>query len=281
MLSAYFNVDNGTGRIRGIYARRTRPSCPIFEAWMKPLADLGVTHGDPAADRATPTTSRSTRSGLPGFQFIQDDVEYSTRTWHTNLDVYDRLKREDLMQASVVMASLPLRRRDARREAPAQAAAAVAVSMASERIPAIKVLLLPKDTNALGTIFGGVILSHIDLASAVEARKIGGPPLRHQGDARGGVPRARLPGRHRELLHRDRARRPHLDHRQGQVEAERWGAGSGERVKVTEAEVVLVAVDDTGPADADPGARWRSRSMTPPASPTSRSSAPTTAPTPA
>ena len=83
----------------------------------------------------------------------------------------------------------------------------------TERVPAIKVLLLPKDTNALGTIFGGVILSHIDLASAVEARKSGAPPLRHQGDARGGVPRAGVRRRHRQLLHRDPARRPDVGHR--------------------------------------------------------------------
>ncbi len=73
----------------------------------------------------------------------------------------------------------------------------------AERNPAIRVLLLPKDTNAYGTIFGGVILSNIDLASAIEARKVARAPLRHQGDARGRVPRAGVPRRHRELLHRD------------------------------------------------------------------------------
>src|SRR4029077_2021475 len=113
----------------------------------------------------------------------------------------------------------------------------------SERIPAIKVLLLPKDTNAYGTIFGGVILSHIDLASAVEARKLA---------ARRYVTKAmREVEFHEPVLLGDivnfftetvRVGRTSVTVRVT-VEAERWGAGRGERVKVTEAEVVLVAVD--------------------------------------
>ncbi|MET0553976.1 MAG: M20/M25/M40 family metallo-hydrolase [Vicinamibacteria bacterium] len=103
-LSAYFNIDNGTGRLRGIYAQENAAVVPIFKAWLEPLADLG----------ATTVTSRDTGStdhvpfdevGLPGFQFIQDQADYSTRTHHTNLDVFDRLQKEDLMQASVVLAS--------------------------------------------------------------------------------------------------------------------------------------------------------------------------------
>jgi Zn-dependent M28 family amino/carboxypeptidase len=97
-------VDNGTGRIRGIYAERNAAVAPILEAWLKPLHDLG----------ATTVTLRRTRGtdhvpfdvvGLPAFQFIQDEADYSTRTHHTNIDVYDRLQREDLMQVSVIMAS--------------------------------------------------------------------------------------------------------------------------------------------------------------------------------
>ena len=103
-LSAYFNMDNGTGKIRGIYAQENAAVVPIFEAWLEPLEDLG----------ATAVTMRNTRGtdhesfdavGLPGFQFIQDEVEYSTRTHHTNQDVYERLQRDDLMQASVVFAT--------------------------------------------------------------------------------------------------------------------------------------------------------------------------------
>ncbi|HEY6553927.1 MAG TPA: M20/M25/M40 family metallo-hydrolase [Vicinamibacteria bacterium] len=103
--SAYFNLDNGTGKIRGIYTQQNTGARPLFEEWLKPFADLG----------ATTVTARNTRGtdhlsfdavGLPGFQFVQDQADYATRTHHTNMDVYDRLQREDLMQAAVVMASL-------------------------------------------------------------------------------------------------------------------------------------------------------------------------------
>ena len=115
-----------------------------------------------------------------------------------------------------------------------------------ERVPAIKVLLLPKDTNAYGTIFGGVILSHIDLASAVEARKAAArryvtKAMRevefHQPVFLGDVVNF-----HTETL---RIGRTSVTVKVT-VEAERWGGGRGERVKVTEAEVVLVAVGDDG-----------------------------------
>lgn len=116
----------------------------------------------------------------------------------------------------------------------------------SERIPAIKVLLLPKDTNAFGTIFGGVILSHIDLASAVEARKAG--PHRYVTKA------MREVEFHQPVFLGDVVNFYTDTLRLGRtsitvkvdVEVERWGAGSGEKVKVTEAEVVLVAVDQSG-----------------------------------
>jgi len=123
----------------------------------------------------------------------------------------------------------------------------------TERVPAIRVLLLPKDTNAYGTIFGGVILSHIDLASAIEARKIA--PHHY-------VTKAMREVEFHEPVHLGdivslytetvRVGRTSITVRV-LVEAERWGAvppggvgGHGELVKVTEAEVVLVAVDRTG-----------------------------------
>ncbi len=116
-----------------------------------------------------------------------------------------------------------------------------------ERIPAIKVLLLPKDTNPLGTIFGGVILSHIDLASAVEARKT--------AHRRWVTKAMREVEFHEPVFLGDivtfftetvRVGRTSLTVKVS-VEAERWGGGHhGERVKVTEAEVVVVAVDDSG-----------------------------------
>jgi acyl-CoA thioesterase YciA len=117
---------------------------------------------------------------------------------------------------------------------------------AEARVPAIKVILLPKDTNAMGTIFGGVILSHIDLASAVEARKAA--PLRYVTKA------MREVDFHQPVFLGDIVSFYTETVRIGTtsitvkvtVEAERWGAGHGEKVKVTEAEVVLVAVDETG-----------------------------------
>jgi len=116
----------------------------------------------------------------------------------------------------------------------------------SEAIPAIKVLLLPKDTNVFGTIFGGVILSHIDLASAVEARKAA--PHRYVTKAMREVEFLEpvllgdIVNFFTETL---RIGRTSITVRVTVV-AERWGAGRGEQVKVTEAEVVLVAVDPSG-----------------------------------
>lgn len=116
----------------------------------------------------------------------------------------------------------------------------------SERVPAIKLLLLPKDTNAMGTIFGGVILSHVDLASAVEARKTA--PRRYVTKA------MREVEFHEPVFLGDivsfftetvRVGRTSITVKVT-VEAERWGGGHGETVKVTEAEVVLVAVNEQG-----------------------------------
>lgn len=103
-VSAYYNLDNGAGKIRGIHMQGNSEVQPIFNAWLQPFHDLG----------ATTTTIRSTGStdhisfdevGIPGFQFIQDPLEYGTRTHHTNMDSYDRVNNNDLMQASLVMAS--------------------------------------------------------------------------------------------------------------------------------------------------------------------------------
>jgi carboxypeptidase Q len=103
-LSSYFNVDNGTGKIRGIYTEENAAVVPIFEAWTAPLRDLGVT--TVTMNDTTGTDHESfDEVGLPAFQFIQDEVEYETRTHHTNLDTYERLQRDDLMQAAVVLAS--------------------------------------------------------------------------------------------------------------------------------------------------------------------------------
>ena len=103
-VSAYYNLDNGGGKIRGIYMQGNDEVKDIFDAWLEPFHDLG----------ATTTTIRTTGStdhisfdevGIPGFQFIQDPLEYGTRTHHTNMDSYDRISGNDLMQGSVVVAS--------------------------------------------------------------------------------------------------------------------------------------------------------------------------------
>jgi carboxypeptidase Q len=102
--SVYFNLDNGTGKVRGVYTQQNAGAAPVFEAWLKPFADLGATT---VTERNTGGTDHQSFDavGLPGFQFIQDEADYATRTHHTNMDLYDRLQREDLMQAAVIMAS--------------------------------------------------------------------------------------------------------------------------------------------------------------------------------
>jgi carboxypeptidase Q len=102
--SAYFNLDNGTGKIRGIFLQENAGVRPIFEAWLEPFKDLGATT---VIMRNTGGTDHQSFDGigLPGFQFVQDPIEYSTRSHHSNIDVYERIQREDLMQAAVIMAS--------------------------------------------------------------------------------------------------------------------------------------------------------------------------------
>jgi carboxypeptidase Q len=103
-ISVYFNVDNGSGKIRGIYMQENAAVQPIFEAWMKPFHDLGM---DTLTMRSTGGTDHLAFDavGIPGFQFIQDPLEYDTRTHHSNMDVYDRLQPEDLKQMAVIVAS--------------------------------------------------------------------------------------------------------------------------------------------------------------------------------
>ncbi len=103
-LSAYFNVDNGGGKLRGIYTQGNVAVAPIFAAWIEPLRDLGVTT---VTNNSTGSTDHVSfdRVGLPGFQFIQDDLDYFSSTHHTNADTFDHLVREDMVQGSVVLAS--------------------------------------------------------------------------------------------------------------------------------------------------------------------------------
>jgi carboxypeptidase Q len=103
-VSAYFNYDNGTGRIRGIHLQQNIQVAPIFEAWMKPFADLGMTQLSP---RSTMGSDHGALDlvGIPAFQWIQDPIDYGTRIHHTNLDVFDHLVPEDLIQSAVITAS--------------------------------------------------------------------------------------------------------------------------------------------------------------------------------
>ena len=103
-LSAYFNVDNGTGAIRGVYLQRNEAVAPVFREWMDPFKNIGMTT---LSIRNTGGTDHLAfdEVGLPGFQFIQDAVEYDTRTHHSNMDVYDRIQPSDMIQNAVIVAS--------------------------------------------------------------------------------------------------------------------------------------------------------------------------------
>ncbi len=103
-VSAYFNLDNGGGRVRGIYAQQNAAVKPIFAAWLAPFADLGA---NTVTLRDTGSTDHVAFNGvgLPGFQFIQDQMDYFSHTHHTDLDTYDHVQPKDMMQASVLMAA--------------------------------------------------------------------------------------------------------------------------------------------------------------------------------
>jgi carboxypeptidase Q len=103
LISAYFNVDNGTGKIRGIYTQGNAAVDHIFEQWMAPLKDLGVTT---ITNRNTGGTDHLSFDavGIPGFQFIQDPMDYETRTHHSNMDTHEHLQAADLKQIAVVEA---------------------------------------------------------------------------------------------------------------------------------------------------------------------------------
>ncbi len=103
-LSVYFNLDNGTGKIRGIYAQNNREAASIFREWLKPFADLGARTVTLSNTGSTDHISFD-QIGLPGFQFIQDPIEYNTRTHHSNEDVYDRIQADDMKQASTILAA--------------------------------------------------------------------------------------------------------------------------------------------------------------------------------
>jgi len=102
--SAYFNLDNGTGKIRGVYLQGNEAVRPIFREWLTPFRDMGATTLSASNTGGTDHLSFDA-IGLPGFQFIQDEVEYSTRTHHSNMDVFDRIQADDMKQAATIMAA--------------------------------------------------------------------------------------------------------------------------------------------------------------------------------
>ena len=103
-VSAYYNLDNGSGKIRGIFTQNNEAVVPIFKAWLAPFADLGATT---ISNKNTGSTDHQAfdEVGLPGFQFIQDPLEYETRTHHSNMDTYDHLQIDDLKQAAIIVAT--------------------------------------------------------------------------------------------------------------------------------------------------------------------------------
>jgi hypothetical protein len=110
--SAYFNLDNGTGKIRGVYLQGNEAVRPIFRQWLMPFRDRPDEKKASAWGAATLSISNTGGTdhlafdaiGLPGFQFIQDEIEYETRTHHSNQDVFDRIQGDDMKQASTIMA---------------------------------------------------------------------------------------------------------------------------------------------------------------------------------
>jgi len=103
-LDAYYNIDNGTGKIRGVYLQGNEAVTPIFAKWMEPFHGLGMTT---LTMRNTGGTDHLAFNavGLPGFQFIQDPLDYDSRTHHSNMDVYERIQEPDMKQIAVIVAS--------------------------------------------------------------------------------------------------------------------------------------------------------------------------------
>ncbi len=102
--SSYFNLDNGTGKIRGVYLQGNEAVRPLFRQWLAPFRDLGAATLSISNTGGTDHLSFDA-IGLPGFQFIQDEIEYDSRTHHSNQDVFDRIQAEDMKQAATIMAA--------------------------------------------------------------------------------------------------------------------------------------------------------------------------------
>src|SRR5262249_25144296 len=103
-LSCYFNLDYGTGKLRGVYLQGNQAVRSIFSAWLAPFRDLGAATLSIRNIDATDHVPFD-ELGLPAFQFLRDDIEYQTRTHHTNMDTYERLQADDLKQATAIVAA--------------------------------------------------------------------------------------------------------------------------------------------------------------------------------
>ena len=103
-LSGYFNLDNGTGKVRGVYLQGNESIRSLFRQWLAPFRDMGATTLTISNTGGTDHLSFDA-IGLPGFQFIQDEIEYDTRTHHSNQDVFDRIQADDMKQAATIMAA--------------------------------------------------------------------------------------------------------------------------------------------------------------------------------
>jgi len=104
-ISVYFNSDNGTGKVRGIWLQGNLAARPIFEQWIAPLQDLGVTMIGPRSVTSTDHVSFD-NAGIPAFQLLVERYEYNSRTHHSNMDVFDRVQRSDMVQQATVVAVL-------------------------------------------------------------------------------------------------------------------------------------------------------------------------------
>ena len=102
-ISVYFNSDNGTGRVRGVWLQSNEAVKPIFESWIAPLRDLGVVALGPRSVASTDHSSFDA-VGIPAFQFMVDRLEYNSRTHHSNMDTYDRVQKDDMIQQATVIA---------------------------------------------------------------------------------------------------------------------------------------------------------------------------------
>ena len=137
--SAYFNLDNGTGKIRGIYLQGNEAVRPIFRSWLAPFADMGATTITSSNTGGTDHQSFD-GVGLPGFQFIQDPLEYDTRTHHSSMDVYERIQEEDAKQASIIMATFVYQAAIRDEKLPRKPLDGIIVTVPAATVPAAAVL---------------------------------------------------------------------------------------------------------------------------------------------